>query len=137
MPLIFEETNSDTATGLLRDDSDMSVWWGIWAECSVAISRLKHVGWLDEDGEERARAVLDLLAEIWTEMRPTDDLRLLAALLSKDHPLKTADALQLAAVLRWCEGHATGTAFVCLDDRLRRAARSEGFSAMPESEVAE
>ncbi len=39
----------------------------MWVECAVTISRLKREGKLDEEGEERTRAVLDLLAEIWTE----------------------------------------------------------------------
>ncbi len=86
---------------------------------------------MTENAEEETRALLDVLAAHWTEVRPEDDLRLLAALLSKDHPLKTADALQLAAALRWCEGNASGTGFVCLDDQLRQAAQGEGFDVLP------
>lgn len=73
----------------------------------------------------------DVLVETWIEIRPEDDLRLLCALLSKYYPLETADGFQLAAALRWCEGETSGAAFVCLDDRLRRAAEDEGFSVLP------
>ncbi len=132
LPLIFEEATSDTVAGLLREDSDMTVWWGTWTECAVAISRLRREGRLDEEGEEETRAVLDLLAELWIENRPTDDTRLLAALLSKQYPLKAADALQLAAALKWCEGDTGGRGFVCLDDRLRRTAQNEGFDVLHE-----
>ncbi len=111
----------------------MTVWWGTWAECAVAISRLKREGGLDEAEEENARSVLDLLAETWSEIEPTDDMRLLAAIVSKDHPLKAADSLQLAAALRWCEGDAAGKNFVCLDRTLRRAASVEGFDVSPEA----
>jgi hypothetical protein len=48
------------------------------------------------------------------------------------HPLRAADALQLAAALVWCDEAPQGTAFVCLDDRLRDAARREGFAVLPE-----
>ena len=80
-----------------------------------------------------ARVVLDDLAADWAEVDPENDMRLLASLLSKDHPLKTADALQLAAALRWCEGDTVGAGFVCLDKRLRHAAQAEGFEILPET----
>lgn len=106
---------------------------GTRAECSVAISRLRREGGLDEEREESTRSVLDVLAETWVEIRPTDDLRLLATLLSKYHPLRTADCFQFAAALRWCEGDTRAAAFVCLDGRLRKAAQDEGFEVSPES----
>ncbi len=113
----------------------MTVWWVTWAECAITVSRLKREDALDEDSEGETRAALEVLASNWTEIEPTDDIRLSAAVLSQDHPPKTADTLQLAAALRWCEGDTSGTGFVCLDDRLRRAAREEGFSVLPEEEV--
>ena len=77
--------------------------------------------------------MLDVLAETWIEIRPTDDLRLLATLISKYHPLRTADCFQFAAALRWCEGETRDAGFVCLDDRLRNAAKNEGFVVLPET----
>lgn len=113
----------------------MTVWWGTWAECAVTISRLRREGSLDEESEGETRVALDNLTAGWTEIGPTDALRLLASLLSQIHPLKTADNLQLAAALRWCGGNASGAGFVCLDDRLRRAAQDEGFNVLPEEEA--
>ena len=112
----------------------MTVWWGTWTECAVAISRLKREGRLDEESEEGARAVLGLLVSAWTEVQPTGGLRSSAALVSVDHPLKAADCLQLAAALRWCEGDTSGAGFVCLNERLRQAATGEGFDVLPEEE---
>jgi predicted nucleic acid-binding protein len=134
VPALSRQVASATVKDLLREDDEITVWWGTWIECAVAISRLKHEEKLDEESEERARARLDRLADGWVEIEPADDLRLLASLVSKDHPLKTADALQLAAALRWCEGDTANAAFVCLDDRLRRAARDEGFQVLPGEE---
>jgi len=131
LPLVSEEVYSGIVANILREDGEIAVWWGAWIECSVAISRLRREGQLDEAGEEEARAALDRMAGNWVERRRNDDTRLLAMLVSKYHPLKAADALQMAAVLRWCEGEARGTGFVCLDDRLRRAARDEGFDVLP------
>ena len=134
LPLIVREATSATVAGLLGEDGDMAVWWGSWAETSVAISRLRREGVLGEETEEEARSRLDLLASTWRETLPTDGLRLLAVLLSRSHPLKAADCFQLAAALRWCEGDTNRMGFVCLDEKLRGAAEDEGFGVLPERE---
>ena len=133
LPLFSEEEFSGVAGGLLRGDGEVVVWWGTWIECSVAVSRLRRENVLNEAGEEEARAALDRLENNWVERRPTNDTRLLAMLISKCHPSKAADALQIAAALRWCDGDTAGVGFVCLDERLRKAARDEGFFLLPES----
>ena len=132
LPLFSEEKFSDIVANLLSEDPDIMVWWGTWTECSVAISRLKREDKLTETGEENARANLDGLYTDLQEVEPTSELRLLAMLVSKAHPLKAADCLQLAATLRWCEGATEGACFVCLDNRLRQAAEDEGFDLLPE-----
>ncbi len=48
------------------------------------------------------------------------------------HPLKSADALQLAAALVWAGNTTRDHHFVCLDKRLRKAAGKEGFRILPE-----
>jgi len=91
---------------------------------------------LNERGEGDARASLDLLAEDWCEVQPTDEVRSLTALLSRRQPLRAADAFQLAAAFVWWERSGEQREIVRLDDRLRRAAGDEGFDVLPElSEV--
>ncbi len=131
VPLIVRQRISFTVAALLQEDDAMHAWWGTWIECAVGLGRLKRENRLDEESEVKARARLNRLASGWTEVRPTDDLRLLAFLLSKYHPLKSADALQLAAALRWREGDTEGSNLVCLDNQLRRAASDEGFDMLP------
>ena len=135
LPLIFREPASESMSNLVRDDGDIAVWWGTWAECAVAVSRLKREKGFDDETEDDARTRLDRLAEGWYEVEPTDGLRLLAMIVSRDHHLKAADCLQLASALRWCEGEAANAGFVCLDNRLQRAAQGEGFRVLPEAEV--
>lgn len=113
-------------------DDGVVVWWGTWAECAVAISRLKRERGMDDDAEEEARVALDRLADDWTEIRPLDELRLSIVRVSIRHPLKAADCFQLAAALAWCEGETNGKGFVCLDERLCDAAVDEGFDVLPE-----
>lgn len=118
---------------ILREDLDIVAWWGTWPECAVAISRLEREDNLDVDQLREARALLDALVVGWTEVQPTEDIRLSVSLLSQNHPLKAADAFQLAAALRWCKGEPVDRDLVCLDRRLRRAARDEGFRLLPET----
>jgi hypothetical protein len=47
------------------------------------------------------------------------------------HPLRAAGSLQLAAALLWTRGRPAGHDLVCLDERLREAATSEGFAVLP------
>lgn len=133
---IMQEQTSETLDKLLREDDSIAVWWSTWAECAVAISRLLREGLLNEQGEDEARASLDILAEDWLEVQPTEEIRSLAALLSRRQPLRAAGALQLAAAFVWRERSDEHRVFVCLDNRLRQAALGEGFGVLPElSEV--
>ena len=86
---------------------------------------------MDPEGEEGARAVLNLLAGTRIEVEPAEDLRLFASLLSRDYSPKAAYALRLTAALRWREGETEGSSSACLDNRLRRAASEEGFDVLP------
>ena len=133
LPLIFRQATSETVVRLLREDGEIGVWWGTWAERAVAVSRLKRERGFGDETEDEARARLDQLAEDWHEIEPSEVLRFLAMIVSRDHHLKAADCLQLAAALRWCEGDTGNAEFVCLDHRLREAARDEGFGVLPEA----
>jgi predicted nucleic acid-binding protein len=53
--------------------------------------------------------------------------RELANRLSRTHPLRAADAMQLAAALVAAEERPASLRLVTLDDRLADAARREGF----------
>jgi hypothetical protein len=44
------------------------------------------------------------------------------------HPLRAADAMQLAAALEWCEGKPKGNVFLTFDKRLSEAAGLAGFA---------
>ena len=65
-------------------------------------------------------------------MAPTPRLRERAGWALAAHPLRAADALQLAAALVWSDESPTGEGFVSLDDRLREAARRQGFEVLPD-----
>ena len=100
LPVIFRQATSETVVRLLREDGDIGVWWGTGAECAVAASRLKRERGFGDETEDDARARLDQIAENWHEIEPSEVLRFLAMIVSRDHHLKAADCLQLAAALR-------------------------------------
>ena len=83
--------------------------------------------------ESASRHVLHTLAQAWSEIQPSDALRSLAERLLAVHPLRSADALQLAAAIQWCQGLTTDQGLVTFDRRLREAAYREGFTVLPDA----
>lgn len=131
LPLVSREPFSDETRRLLEDDAGMVVWWATRVECVSAISRRAREGSLDPRAEAAARGLLDDLSGSWAEVRPTTRLRDLAEQTLAAHPLRSADALQLASALTWGGPRPRGRPFVCLDERLRAAASRSGFVPLP------
>ena len=95
------------------------------------IARLRRERKIDAEAEKKTRRRLRLLAAAWTEITPGSRLREQAERLVSLHPLRAADAFQLAAALVWTRGRVSGRGFVCLDGRLSGAAEREGFDILP------
>ena len=110
----------------------MVVWWATPIECRSALARLQREGGLREEDAGEARAPLERMEAHWMEIRPGDPLCRQAIRCISVHGLKAADALQLAAALVWAGSDPAGQSFVCLDAKLREAARREGFTVLPE-----
>jgi predicted nucleic acid-binding protein len=73
---------------------------------------------------------LEVLRRKWHEISPSDDVRQTAEWLLRLHPLRAADALQLAAARVWCGNYPRGRVFICADIRLLDAADKEGFNVI-------
>jgi hypothetical protein len=131
MPLCLIERQSKALKKLLLEDEAIVAWWGTPVECFSALARLRREGTLSEIEEEQARVILRTLQGVWTEVEPTNVVREQAGRVVRLHPLRAADALQLAAALIWCQGDPSQHGFVCLDQRIRDAARREGFTIFP------
>jgi len=131
IPLCLKERASEAVKGLMKDDEDIVVWWTTYIECLSALSRRQREGVLTSGDAEKARAVLSALAAAWSEIQPTEMVRLRAERLLSIHPLRAADALQLAAALVWAQETPRGLEFVCLDQNLRESSLKEGFSIQP------
>ncbi len=133
VPLCVQEPNSATVRESLIEDPSMVVWWGTRTECISALMRQVREGGLTPTDERSARHVLQALMQTWAEMQPSEALRSTAERLLTVHPLRTADALQLAAALQWCQGLTTGQDVVTFDRQLRDASYREGFTVLPEA----
>jgi uncharacterized protein len=130
IPLCLDELQTASLKNLAEEDEAIVAWWATPVECYSAFARLRREEVLTTAEEDQARSVLTALAAEWTEIEPSRAVRDQAGRGLLLHPLRAADALQLAAALVWSRGQ-TADHFVCLDQRLREAARREGFAVLP------
>lgn len=131
VPLLLSETRSGELTALLRRDPAPAIWWASPVECYSALQCRRREDALDAPALAHALERLQQLGEDLDVVAPTLGLREVAGRALAAHPLRAADALQLAAALVWSDG-VIGEAFVCLDAALRDAARREGFDLRPD-----
>lgn len=127
VPLLVREPLSPDARGWLAADPVISVWWSTPIECLSAIARAERDGRIQPAFVPDAIAALRLLRSGWSEVDATSRLRDVAERLVRTHPLRAADACQLAAAIVAAEGAPSAMSFVTLDMRLADAADREGF----------
>jgi len=132
IPLCLKEQMSETVKRLIKADEDIVVWWATRVECLSALSRRRREGVLANNSELKAKAILSALSEEWSEVQPSEPVRQRAERLLAIHPLRSADAFQLAAALIWAQENPQGLEIVCLDQNLREAGHKEGFTLLPE-----
>jgi hypothetical protein len=128
VPLLVAEITTQSLQALARRDSDMLVWWGSQVECASALARLGRSALLDAKGIALAFDRLKELADGWHEIEPSEIIRENALRFLRVHPVRAADALQLAAAFLAAERRPTSLEIVTLDERLADAARREGFA---------
>jgi predicted nucleic acid-binding protein len=135
VPLCVEEPATKPLLALARAGDPMIVWWASLTECDSALARLERDGALSRDGVDAAFRRLDVLKRAWIEIEPRDEIREIARRLLRLHPLRAADATQLAAAHLAAERRPATLEVVTLDDRLHAAAAKEGFliADVPES----
>jgi predicted nucleic acid-binding protein len=126
-PLLVAEPSTRDLQALAAKDPGMLVWWGSEIECVSALARLERDGALSLQAIALALKRLGQLAAGWHEVDPSDAVREAAVRFLRVHPLRAADALQLAAAFLGAERRPASLEIVTLDDRLAAAARKEGF----------
>ncbi|MBI2564277.1 MAG: type II toxin-antitoxin system VapC family toxin [candidate division NC10 bacterium] len=131
IPLCVRESPTPLVKRTAEQDEAIVVWWTTPLECYSAFARRRRDEILTRAQEDQARQAVLRLAANWTEVQPSHQVREAAGRALLLHPLRAADALQLAAALVWAGGRVTHHEFVCLDQRLREAAQREGFEVLP------
>jgi predicted nucleic acid-binding protein len=130
LPLLVDEPARERLLGLLEEDSEVLAWWGTPVEITSAVARREREGLLTADEVAAALAGARVLADGWHEIVPSDAVRRTAERLLRTHPLCAADALQLAAALIAADHDPASLELVCVDERLKIAARREGFTVL-------
>jgi len=128
VPLLVAETDSPLRSVQLLTAAGIVTWWGTRSEALSALCRRKREGSLNAVAFANGIARLEMLSEQWAEVVASDTLRHRSERLLRVHPLRAADAWQLAAALLATNERTTGSNFHTGDARLADAAEKEGFS---------
>lgn len=130
MPLLVDEPSSEARRRLFESDPAVVAWWGTLVECESALARRLRTPGVTAAQARDSRERLQAIAEDWTEVSPENQVRSRARRLVRVHPLRAADAFQLAAALVAVREYSDAIDFVCNDRRLAEAARLEGFTTI-------
>lgn len=125
--LLVDEADSEQRRQQLQMDPELAVWWGTPVECESAIQRRVREDSLSVADARLARERLADLSMSWHEVSPVVAVRTLSRRLLRTHPLRAADALQLAAALALGEAGLNEFTFAYSDARLATAAEKEGL----------
>jgi predicted nucleic acid-binding protein len=128
--LVVDEQMSPRVVSIYDSDLEMVVWWGTPIECVSALARLEREQRLDASHTAKALQRLADLRGGWQEIDAVEKLRDIAIRLTRVHPLRAADSMQLAAAIVASENRPSSLDFVCLDQRLISAAEREGFAVI-------
>ena len=108
--LCLEERRSPDVDRLAAEDPNVTVWWATPVECASAIARQRWKGTLSASDEAAALELLDRFSSVWFEIQAGQLVRSYAFRVLRVHPLRVAEALQLAAALVWAGTPTTGPA---------------------------
>ncbi len=127
IPLCVHQKQTEKATSLFADHA-MTVGWSTPVEIISGMTRLLRMGEIDDAELQSGKQLAQTIGAMWIPINPTARIAAQACSLLEVHPLRAADALQLAAALEWCEGEPVGKVFLTFDQRLREAAGLAGFA---------
>lgn len=130
LPLLVAEAETRSAERWLREDPAVVVWTLTRVELLSALARRRR------DEPRSARALAAARREVlrawdrWTEIAPVDAVRRHAERLVETHPLRAADAVQIAAAIVAAEERPDTLEFLSFDERQMAAADLEGFRVL-------
>ena len=131
IPLIVKEEQTAYCVKALEEDNQMLAWSLSKVEVFSALCRRYRDGALNDDSFEKARERMYNLFDTVFEVAAATKVKERALRLLQVHPLRAADALQLAAALVAVREEVHKMALMCFDNRLTAAAKREGFTINP------
>ncbi len=131
IPLFVLEARSQAVKALAESDPHMAVWWAAPVECASAVHRLRREGVFSTAEAAPVLAAMSTAFGAADTVQAGDALSVKALRLLGVHPLRAADALQLAAALILVRDAPAGHELVSLHEQLREAALLEGFRVLP------
>ena len=130
VPLIVDESATKRTRAWLEEDGAIVTWGWTRVEIIGAVERRAREGGLSRPQRREALDRIGAFAETWDEVTDLITVRSRAISLLARHPIRAADAAQLAAALVVAEPDLVGVPFACLDERLSLAAEREGLSVL-------
>lgn len=127
VPLLVKGPETPRVNELVGEDAALVTWWGTQVECVSALARLERDGRLAAEGIRQALTRLRRVSQGWIEVPASEAVRDQAKRLLRVHPLRAADALQLAAAIVAADHRPGDLEIVTLDTRQAQAAEREGF----------
>jgi len=131
IPLLVQEEASKYCIRAYRTDRDVLVWTLSKVEIFSALCSRLRDGALGPASFDAATLRMNTFFEGMYEVGAIQRVKDRAMRLLRIHPLRAADALQLAAAMVATEEKVQRLPFMCFDDRLTAAARLEGFEVNP------
>jgi len=131
VPLIANEENTDYCLRVLGDDPHILIWCLSGVEVVEALCRRLRDGVMTEEEFRKTKEELRIVLEHAAEIAAIEKVRARALRLLETHPLRAADACQLAAALVSSKEDPQRLAMICFDERLKKAAMKEGFAVNP------
>ncbi|MGB6690967.1 MAG: type II toxin-antitoxin system VapC family toxin [Terracidiphilus sp.] len=127
VPLCITQSKSSVAEAIYAKWAIVT-WWATEVEIRSGLTRLKRMGSITPNQFLSGKRLAQRLVQSWLSVHESENITKDACSLLEDHPLRAADALQLAAALEACDHRPRGYAFVTADQRQADAARQIGFS---------
>jgi len=134
VPLVVNEEETGYCLKTLTHDQEMMIWCLTKVEITSALCRQVRDKRFGETEFRKARNRLNDLIERAYEIKAIEKVKQRALRLLEVHPLRAADACQLASALIASQEDPGRMSMVCFDQRLKNAAMKEGFPVNPGKE---
>lgn len=132
LPAFFLEPTSQVMQELYTQMSPKTIWTLTPVEFITALARLEREQKLTPQAKQEIRSHFEFVLPTFDLITDIETVKNRACKIVNIHPLKSSDALQLAAALAACLDNPLGHSFITLDKNLATAALKEGFKVLPE-----